>query len=82
LASADEIDEIILTPLLRSYVPPKGMELNEDRLQAIRKMYHRGLDPYPVAVLIRAWDKVTRTHYGWEWPTLQEITLECNRLVA
>lgn len=82
MASAEEIDEIILTPMLQAYVPPRGMELSEERLQAIRTIYQRGLMPYHEGILRRAWDKTTRNHYGWEWPTLQEIVAECNRLVA
>lgn len=82
MASGSEIDNIILHPLLQTYVPPKGMELTEERLQAVRATFQRGLAPYPPSVLVKAWDKVTRTHYGWEWPTLQEIVAECNRIVA
>jgi hypothetical protein len=82
LASGSEIDEIILTPMLRAFVPPKGMELTEERLQTIRAIYQRGLAPYSRVVLVKAWDSVTRNHFGWEWPTLQEIVLQCNRHVA
>lgn len=78
MASKREVVDTIFQPMLDLYNPPDGM-VGEKRLLAVRDQYIKALTPYSKRTLERAWERVRATHYGWTWPTLQEIITECNK---
>jgi len=80
---ATEIEEqrvivCVLAPMLDLYKAPDGWEQTPERLRALRRQFVTALAPYDTPVLQRAWNNVVARHYGWQWPTLQEIIRECN----
>lgn len=78
MATEKEITDIIIRPMLTLYRPPQGMDDNEDRMRLLRTQFIRALVGFDATILVRAWDRVVARHYGWEWPTLQEIIREAN----
>ena len=78
MASYEEVDEIIVRPMQAIYRAPDGMNGDVARLKAVRDQFCKSLSVYDAATLRRAWERVVVRHYGWEWPTLNEIVREAS----
>ena len=78
MATDREIIIHVLTPMLDLYKAPDGWVESAERLKALRLQYVTALAPYAVPTLQRGWNNVVARHYGWSWPTLQEIIREMN----
>jgi len=64
--------------MLDLYSPPTGWLETPERLTALKTQFVAALAPYSADTLGRGWKNVVARHYGWHWPTLQEIIREAN----
>lgn len=78
MATEQEVVDIIIKPMISFYRAPDGMNGDTDKLVAVKTQFVRALSPYTARALESAWDRVISRHYGWEWPTLQEIVREAS----
>ena len=80
MATRDEIDDIVIRPMVETYAMPHGM--NTSQAQRVKQMFYDALEPFPADALRKGWQKTTQTHPRWDWPTLAQIVSASRSFLA
>ena len=77
MATAEEVIEVVLRPLLSLYKQPKHWD-SEERVTAAKDAYISALLPFGKRAIENAKIAVIGKHFGWEMPTVAELVKEAH----
>ncbi len=67
-ATSDDIEAIIIMPMIVQYAPPPHLVDQKDKWPPVLAGYLELLAGVPVGRLRQAWRVVLKTHDRWTWP--------------